>query len=507
MPPEAKKRILCINSEPLHLELLKDILTTEGYEVIKEEDTDASIDVLEHHDPDLAILDCSQPQMTGLQLCRKIRENERFRNLPVIMLISLGLTQDRARAIKAGADDFIIKPFHVGDVISKVRAQIRIRELKETLRIVDVAMHTMASLGEDSLRMLELPCPDVLACMDSLVRRLFKQREMLGDGPQILLVGMLNSGKRRWFYYAYPESAFKKTLLAIDVGWALDMPDKGGKRIFCNNADEMTRSSCKPLIDELEAMNVKVSSMAGYVSRPLSVIAVNYNRMVSMHDAQVIQGLVMQGLILDAGSRRIKELEDSMAHIVGSFAKVSESCDQEEGSSSARIGDYAGLMARQLGMDQTFISAIRLQAQLHDIGNIHVPPAILRKPDELTEREFSEVRNHTIYGARMLGEHEGFQMARSIALTHHERWDGSGYPYGIKEDAIPLEGRIMNIVDQYDSLRSKKAYRPPFDHESACRIILTGDGRTMPYHFDPRVLDAFRKAELDFKKIRERSFF
>ncbi len=505
MPGEEKKKVLCVNSDPLHLKLFDDILKAEGYAVMQAEDNNAAMGLLRGEGADLVILDCSNPQMTSLQLCRDIKENGRFGNIPVIMLISLGLTQDRAKAIRAGADDFIIKPFHVGDVVSKVRAQIRIGELKERLRISDVALHTITSLGEDSLLMLADSSPDVPACMDALMRKLFRQRETLGDGPQIVLVGMLDNGKRRWFHYAWLERVLKRTLLAIDVGWTLAMPEKGGKRVFCNNADEMERSSCRPLVDELEAMNVTVSSLAGYISRPLTVIAINYGRMVSMHDAQVMQGLVMQGLMHDTITRRIIEREDAMAHLIGSFVKVAESTEYDSGHPPARIGDVAGLVAKQLDLDQTFISTIRLQSQLHDIGNIHIPSEILRKPDRLTESEFREVRNHTIYGARILGEHKGFQMARNIALTHHERWDGSGYPHGIRETEIPLEGRIMHIVDQYDSLISRKSYRPPYDHETACRIILNGDGRTMPQHFDPRVLTAFRRAELALRKLQEGS--
>jgi HD-GYP domain-containing protein (c-di-GMP phosphodiesterase class II) len=111
------------------------------------------------------------------------------------------------------------------------------------------------------------------------------------------------------------------------------------------------------------------------------------------------------------------------------------------------------------------------------------------------------MRQHTVKGAAIIGDHPKFAVAREIALSHHERWDGSGYPYGLSGAAIPLLGRIMNIADQYDALRNARVYKPCLDHATTVRIISEGDGRTMPQHFDPRVLEAFRASEPLFAAI------
>jgi len=138
----------------------------------------------------------------------------------------------------------------------------------------------------------------------------------------------------------------------------------------------------------------------------------------------------------------------------------------------------------------------------------------LTKPVDYREL-FLRVRNnfkvkafndyHTLIGANILmGTESPFlSMAEEIALTHHERWDGSGHPMGLKEGKIPISGRIMNITDQYDALRSKRYYKPSFDHKTVIKIITEGDGKTNPEHFDPQVLAAFKKSANKFKDIYE----
>jgi putative two-component system response regulator len=163
--------------------------------------------------------------------------------------------------------------------------------------------------------------------------------------------------------------------------------------------------------------------------------------------------------------------------------------DEETRAHVLRTGRCSELLAAAVGWDVAGVDRIRLAAPLHDIGKICVPDSILRKPGKLTPDEFLIVQTHTLWGARILS---GFaspvlQMAREIALSHHERWDGRGYPAGWAESAIPESARIVAIVDVFDALTHDRVYRPAFPESEVIRLMKADRAS----HFDPRLLDIF----------------
>jgi HD-GYP domain-containing protein (c-di-GMP phosphodiesterase class II) len=211
----------------------------------------------------------------------------------------------------------------------------------------------------------------------------------------------------------------------------------------------------------------------------------------------------MQSLFLRSLSHQIRETEEGFAYTIHALARAAEANDEATGNHVIRVAEYSGLVAERLGMSDDFVREIRLKAQLHDVGKIHTAPNLLRKPGGLSIDEIEEIRKHTIFGARIIGDHPRLRMAKNIALTHHEKWDGSGYPYGLRGEQIPVEGRILAIADQYDALRNPRVYKSSFDHDATFRIITEGDGRTLPAHFDPAVLKVFHELAGRFEEVYE----
>lgn len=201
--------------------------------------------------------------------------------------------------------------------------------------------------------------------------------------------------------------------------------------------------------------------------------------------------------------------------VIFAMAKLAESRDHDTGTHLERVRSYARALARQLRnhskfeniVDDKFVQLIYLTCPLHDIGKVGIPDSVLLKPGRLSDAEFDIMKTHAALGAETLDaalrEFPGadfLRMARDIAATHHERYDGGGYPAGVKGNDIPLCGRIVAVADVYDALTSRRVYKDAFAHTVARSIILEESGS----HFDPDIVDAFLQCEQEFLEIRNR---
>ena len=195
-------------------------------------------------------------------------------------------------------------------------------------------------------------------------------------------------------------------------------------------------------------------------------------------------------------ARRTEDLQKAFAAIKSAsletifrLARAAEFKDDDTGEHIIRIGHFSAAIAKHMGLNEHEVETILYAAPMHDVGKIATPDAILRKPGKLDADEWRIMQQHARQGALILegSDSELLQMAESIALTHHEKWDGSGYPQGLKGTDIPIAGRITAIADVFDALTSKRPYKEPFSLEKSLDIIRESRGS----HFDPQVVDAF----------------
>ena len=219
--------------------------------------------------------------------------------------------------------------------------------------------------------------------------------------------------------------------------------------------------------------------------------------------------------------QRTAELERTRRQIMHRLSRAAEYKDNETGHHVIRVGEIAAVLAEALGLDAESCDNLRDCAPLHDIGKIGVPDEVLLKPGKLDPEEWKIMQRHCIFGCEILGPltskeeahascenwaakgpegNELLDLARMLALLHHERWDGTGYPFGLSGEAIPLEARIVAVVDTYDALASERPYKKAFPEEKCLEIIRESSGS----HFDPQVVEAFFRNTERIRSIRSK---
>jgi putative two-component system response regulator len=299
----------------------------------------------------------------------------------------------------------------------------------------------------------------------------------------------------------------RPSLILLDIM----MPEMDGYEV-CQRLKSDEATSQIPIIfitalvdEEDEAKGLRMGAV-DYITKPINpelVRARVRNHLELKQYQDHLENLVKE---------RTRRLALTQAVTIESLATLAEYRDPETGGHIKRTQNYVKALAVHLKehpryrdeLNDDIIELLYLSAPLHDLGKVGVPDHILLKAGKLTDEEFGEMKKHTVYGhdallitEQKLGEDSFLRYAREIAYTHQEKWDGSGYPTGLKGDEIPLGGRLMALADVYDALISKRVYKPPFPHEKAVKIIIEGKGQ----HFDPDLVEAFVELQETFRNI------
>jgi putative two-component system response regulator len=243
-----------------------------------------------------------------------------------------------------------------------------------------------------------------------------------------------------------------------------------------------------------------------FISKPFEVPEV-LARVRNMLEVRLLQGMLRAyNVTLESKvEERTVALHDSYLETIYTMTRAAEHKDADTGAHVKRISHFSRELAATLGLDQALVDTIFFASPMHDIGKIGIPDSVLLKPGKLTPLEWVVMKRHTEIGSEILGDSKSgyLRTGAEIALNHHERWDGGGYPNGLRGEAIPLAARITSVCDAYDAVRSRRPYKPALDHPTAVRALVDSDHSEGASHFDPAVLAAFSQNQQAFSDIFE----
>jgi putative two-component system response regulator len=280
-------------------------------------------------------------------------------------------------------------------------------------------------------------------------------------------------------------------LVLLDI----QMPQLTGFEVLEKIRDSKSENEFRPVMvltaDATASTKRKALALGAedFLTKPFEAYEVALRVKNLLRTRQLYKEISLENDLLEQRVKeRTQELEEVQLEIVDRLGLATEYRDDDTKAHTGRVGDMASQVANAMGLPQKFVQLLRLAAPLHDIGKIGISDLILLKAGKLTDEEFATMKKHTEIGASILSgsKSEILQLAQEIAISHHERWDGRGYPHQLRGDDIPLSGRIVSVVDVFDALTHERTYKKAWPIEEALEEIERNAGT----QFDPRVVQA-----------------
>ncbi|MCK5682656.1 response regulator [bacterium] len=322
--------------------------------------------------------------------------------------------------------------------------------------------------------------------------------EIVSGAEYTSVLGITDSREAHDLYKAY-----RPHLVLLDI----NMPYFNGYDIM-EQFKKIEQDSYIPVLiltalkDDKTRLKALEAGAQDFLTKPFNRLEV-LTRIHNMIRIRLLHNKVRnQNIILEQKVKiRTMELENTRLEIIRKLGQAAEYRDNETGAHIIRMSKMCALLGGLAGMNSQKINLLLNASPMHDVGKIGIADNILLKPGKLTFEEFKIMKQHTIIGGKLLEGHDSelMLMARSIALTHHEKWDGTGYPHGLKGDQILFEGRIAALSDVFDALTSRRPYKDAYSYEKAISIIKDGKGK----HFDPELVDLFIDNIDDFLSIKQ----
>jgi len=470
----AAERILLVDDERPIVDACTMGLSRAGYEVRATTNPHEAIEIAIRDPIDLVLADIMMPGMNGIELLRTVKHL--YPDAAGIMITGHGTMESAIDALRAGATGFLLKPFTASELRLAVEdALAKSRIMKENVRL-----KALMPLYESSKAFYRE------TSIDALARTIAEQfaKSVSAEQVTILLADDPAAAETSYRIVAsYPLGSFVPPANEDIVAWVAKtaeplMLNEGSATNLPASLSGVLQPSIVMYIPLLRAQGVlgMVRVRKGAAGQPFGDPEVE---MLSIQASQA--AIALQNALL------MKDLESGYLEALGSLANALEARDLETRGHVERISSQGVAIARQLGLSEGDVEAVRVGALLHDIGKIGIPDAILRKPGPLTPEEYEVVKRHPIIGDKILAPIPQLQKARPAVIAHHERYDGTGYPFSLKGEDIPIQARIVTVVDAFDAMTESRPYHAAMSIVRALEELQWNKGT----QFDPRVVDAF----------------
>jgi PAS domain S-box-containing protein len=454
---EDKNTILVVDDLPQNIQLVSDILK-QHYRVLFATDGKSALKMLNGKHVDLILMDIMMPEMDGFETTRRIRDDLGLKEIPIIFLTA---NADQASLIKGyehGAVDFIPKPFNPVELKLRVKTQLELyttkEQLKKYLEENQLVLRQYKEAVDECTIVSKTDIQGIITYVNDEFCRIsgYSREELLGKPHNIVR------------HIDMPKGAFNEM-------WQILKSKKSWSGIIKNRSKNGDTYIVKALVKPILNSNGDT---------------VEY--MAIRQDITEIYHLQ-------------HEIVETQKEIIEKIGELAETRSKETGYHVRRVAEYSALLARLCNLSIHDIDMIKMASPMHDVGKIAIPDGILLKPGKLDESEFKVMQTHAEKGYEVFknSKRELLQTAAIIAHEHHERWDGKGYPRGIKADKIHIFGRITAVADVFDALGSARIYKEAWSIEDILDFFRKESGK----QFDPNLIELFFENLDEFLTLRD----
>jgi response regulator RpfG family c-di-GMP phosphodiesterase len=515
---QSKGTILVVDDEAELRFVLAAHLRAAGFNVLEATDGYNAIKITTEQRPDIIILDIGLPGMDGIQVTQAIKRDPRVAAIPIIMLTARSSTADVVRGLEAGAHEYLPKPFDVAELMARVQTMQRLVDARKNVDELNSRLEAEVNAKTRRLRLLYEFMRD-LNHADTQDRILDLLVECIRN----------TTGAQRISVFLTDDKGDKlvcRRAIGIDPEMAeqLQVRDAEGitgqvfrsGRMLSARAHPATQAESSTYHREafistpLISTNLKTSTGTVGV---LNVTEKSDDSDFTEEEMQCIRSVADAAAIALTNVVRQGRLQESVKVLLRTVGHLAEYRDEETTQHLERVSRLARILGQELQRSgpyasiftNEFINKLVQAAPMHDIGKVGIPDEILTKPGQLTRQEFEVMKMHTEIGREVLSQALDpanpvplLQMCIDIAYCHHERFDGGGYPRGLRGLQIPLAARVIALVDAYDAMTSRRRYKEAKSHQQVVKIIRAESGR----HFDPAIVEAFLRCQNEFDSVR-----